>query len=102
MDLDGTLLHITAIFSFLYMFFSIISGMLSDHDDNFSNAVNAANGVVSIVQICMQISFIHNLKNKVGQTGMGGKQARFAGQNISSNFGLRFTITSLNYSQTCL
>ncbi len=67
MDLDRNLLHFTAVFSFLYMFFSIISGTVRDDDDdgNLSLVVNVANGIIAVVQICMQILFIHNLKNKV-------------------------------------
>ena len=65
MDLDMTLLRLTSIFSFLYMIFTIISGAFNNHVVDYPNELNIVNGTVAIIQICMQISFIYNLKNKV-------------------------------------
>ena len=65
MDLDMTLLRFTSVFSFLYMIFTIITGTFNSHLENYPNELNIINGCVAIVQICMQISFIYNLKNRV-------------------------------------
>ena len=67
MDLDMTLLRFTSIFSFLYMIFTIITGAFNNEVENYPNELNIISGVVAIIQICMQISFIYNLKHKVRQ-----------------------------------
>ncbi len=64
MDLDMLLLRFTAIFSFLYMLFTIITGNFNKEVKRF-RALNIINGVVSILQITLQIVFIYNLKNRV-------------------------------------
>ena len=65
MDMDMSLLRFTSVFSFLYMIFTIITGTFNSNLENFPNELNIVNGCVAITQICMQISFIYNLKNKV-------------------------------------
>jgi hypothetical protein len=64
MDLDMSLLRFTAIFSYLYMLFTIITGNFNKEVKNF-RALNIINGVVSILQTTLQIAFIYNLKNRV-------------------------------------
>ena len=49
MDLDMLLLRFTAIFSFLYMFFTIITGNFNKEVEHF-RALNIINGIVSILQ----------------------------------------------------
>ncbi len=68
MDLDMSLLRFTSVFSFLYMIFTIITGTFNSNLENFPNELNIVNGCVAIIQTCMQISFIYNLKNKVTLT----------------------------------
>lgn len=65
MDLDMSLLRFTSIFSFLYMIFTIITGAFNNHVVDYPNELNIINGIVAIIQICMQVSFIYSLKNKV-------------------------------------
>ena len=65
MDLDMSLLRFTSIFFFLYMIFTIITGCFHVRVKNFPNCLNVIDGIVSIVQICMQIAFIYDLKHKV-------------------------------------
>jgi hypothetical protein len=65
MDLDLALLRFTSIFSFLYMIFTIITGTFNGHLENYPNELNIVNGCIAITQICMQISFIYNLKHRV-------------------------------------
>jgi hypothetical protein len=64
-DLDMSLLRLTSIFFFLYNIFTIITGSFNMHIKHFPNWLNIVNGSVSILEICMQIAFIHNLKSKV-------------------------------------
>lgn len=64
-DFDMSLLRFTSIFYFLYMIFSIITGSFNLHIKHFPNWLTVLNGIVTIVQICMQIAFIYDLKHKV-------------------------------------
>ena len=59
------LLRFTSVFAFLYMIFTIITGAFNTNVMNFPDELHIVNGVVSIVQICLQIAFISNLKHKV-------------------------------------
>jgi len=68
-DLDEALLRFGSVFSFLYAIFTIITGSFSDHiedkvDEDFPQQLHTLNGLVEIIQIVLQIIFIHNLKAK--------------------------------------
>jgi len=64
-DLDETLLRFGSLFTFLYSTFTIITGSFNAHIENFPNEVFILNGVLEILQIILQVIFIHNLKEKV-------------------------------------
>jgi len=64
-DLDETLLRFGSIFTFLYSTFTIITGSFNGHIEGFPNEVFILNGVMEILQIILQVIFIHNLKEKV-------------------------------------
>jgi len=64
-DLDETLLRFGSLFTFLYSTFTIITGSFNAHIENFPNEVFVLNGVLEILQIILQVIFIHNLKERV-------------------------------------
>jgi len=64
-DLDETLLRFGSVFTFLYSTFTIITGSFNGHIEGFPNEVFILNGVMEILQIILQVIFIHNLKEKV-------------------------------------
>ncbi len=59
------LLRFTSIFAFMYMLFTIITGSFNTNLADFPDELHVVNGVISIIQISLQIAFIHNLKHKV-------------------------------------
>jgi len=68
-DLDEALLRFGSVFSFLYAIFTIITGSFSDHiegqvNSDFPQQLHVLNGIMEILQIVLQIIFIHNLKEK--------------------------------------
>lgn len=65
MDLDMKLLRFTSLFAYIYMIFTIITGVFHTNIIEFPNELHVVNGCVSIIQITMQIAFIDNLKHKV-------------------------------------
>jgi hypothetical protein len=65
MDMDLTLLKLTSFFYFLYMIFTIITGIFKEHEAEFPDRLIVLYGCVGILQICLQIAFIQNLKQKV-------------------------------------
>lgn len=67
MDMDLTLLKLTSFFYFLYMIFTIITGTFKEHETEFPDRLIVIYGCVGILQICLQIAFIQNLKQKAGR-----------------------------------
>ena len=64
-DLDMFLLRFTSFFSFMYMIFTIITGAFNHHINDFPNELHIINGVCDLVQVVLQLCFIHSLKQKV-------------------------------------
>ena len=57
----------TSFFAYLYLTFTIITGIFNHHADNFPNELHVLNGVVEATQMTLQIVFIMDLKTKVGK-----------------------------------
>jgi len=64
-NLDDTLLRFGAFFVFVYNNFTIISGSFMQESPDFPYQVHIANGIVEILQVILQIIFLHNLNEKV-------------------------------------
>lgn len=58
------LLRFTSFFSFMYMIFTIITGAFNHHINDFPNELHIINGVCDLVQVVLQLCFIHSLKQK--------------------------------------
>jgi len=63
-NLDDTLLRFGAIFVLIYNIFTIITGSFMKEGSNFPFEIHILNGIVEIVQVILQIIFIHNLMDK--------------------------------------
>ena len=64
-DLDMFLLRFTSFFSFMYMIFTIITGVFNHDLADFPNELHVINGVCDLLQVILQLCFIHSLKQKV-------------------------------------
>ncbi len=66
-DLDLSLIRFSVFFTFLYLVFTIITGVFNGdvRDFDFPNELHVVNGVVEMIQITLQIIFIIDLKQKV-------------------------------------
>jgi len=71
-NLDDTLLRFGSTFVFIYSTFTIIAGLFMKNEE-FPYQLHIANGVIEIVQVFLQIIFIHNLMDKIVSEDMKAK-----------------------------
>jgi len=64
-NLDDSLLRFGATFVFIYSTFSIITGSFMNDVEDFPYQLHIVNGTIEILQVFLQIIFIHNLMDKV-------------------------------------
>jgi hypothetical protein len=64
MDLDMILLRFTSVFGFLYISFTVMTGILKPKFLYYEDT-NTAFGVIYTIEIVLQIAFIYNLKIRV-------------------------------------
>jgi hypothetical protein len=64
MDLDMILLRFTSVFVFLYISFTVMTGILKPKFLGYED-INVAFGVIYTIEIVLQIAFTYNLKIRV-------------------------------------
>ena len=63
---DVSTQQFSSVFYFLYMAFTVITGtFMKDENSDFPDYLSVVYGCVATLQVCIQMAFINNLKQKV-------------------------------------